>query len=105
MDSFKEIENLIVEDRIQKIDDSFSSRLKQRITESKVCESFTFKIKKLHISYGIAAGLLLGIFIGGILQQQIKANKRMSMMEDVLDGCCLDEMQYEYVEYEILNEL
>lgn len=94
MGSFKEIEKHIAEDRIQKIDDSFYSRLKQRLVDFEGCESFTFKIKKLHISYGIAAGLLLGIFISVIVQQQIKENKRMSIMEDVLDGFCLDEMRY-----------
>lgn len=105
MDNFEEIINLISKDKIQKVDNSFYSRLKRRIDEFEVNDAFSFKIKKLHISFGIAAGLLLGIFIGGIVQHQIREDRRISLMEDVLDSCCLDEMQYECVEYHMFKEL
>lgn len=105
MDSFKDIQNIISEDKIKKIDDSFYSRLKQRVIEYEGHDAFVFKIKKLHISVGIAAGILFGVLIGGVVQQQIIENKRMSLMEDVLDGVCLDEMQYECIECEVLNDL
>lgn len=105
MDNFKEIQCLISDDKIQSIDNSFYSRLKNRVKVYEGAESVVFKIRKLHIAVGVAAGLLLGLFIGGIVQIHIKEHKRMLLMEDVLDCCCLNEMKYECVEYHVFKDL
>lgn len=92
MDSFKEIKNLISEDIIQNRDPFFYSRIKQRIIELEQNPGFVFKIKKSHIIYSIAAGLLLGLFVGRIVQYQILEHKRVFLMETVLNDCHLNEL-------------
>lgn len=105
MDSFSKIQNLISEDKVKIVDDSFSSRLEQRISDTIRFDNISYRIKKIHISYGIAAGLLLGVFIGGVVQNRMKNNNRMSMMENVLQDFYFNDMQIETIDYQMLREL
>lgn len=101
MDSFDEIQNLISEDKIQKSDRFFYSKIKQRIDNLENSQLFVFKIKKSHIILSIAAGLLLGLFIGNIVQQQIWENKKILLMENILNNSHLDEKNIDCKAFEM----
>lgn len=105
MDSFKEIQNLIYEDRLQKLDSFFYCKLKRRINELEIYNAFPFKIKASHIFLSISAGLLFGVFVGRIVQHHIRKDKRVILMENVLNNCYLDEMKYECVDCKEIAEI
>lgn len=101
MDSFDEIQNLISEDKLQKADRFFYSKIKQRIDNLENSQFFVFKIKKSHIILSIAAGLLLGLFIGNIVQHQLWENKKTLLMENILNNNHLDEKSIDCEAFEM----
>lgn len=105
MDSFNEIINLISEDKVQNQDQFFYSKIKQKIIELEKYPVFDFKIKKSHIIYSIAAGLILGLFVGRVFQHQIGERHKILLMENVLTNYYLNEIDIECYEFPVLKDL
>ena len=104
MNDFKEIQSLIEEDKIKNTDSFLYEKILQKIETFEENKLFVLKIKKRHIIYSIAAGLLFGILVGKIAQYQIKEDKRIVQMENVLNNCYLNEMKYEFIEFQMLDK-
>lgn len=103
MDDFKEIQDLIEQDKVKNTDKFLYAKILQKIQSFEETKLFVPNIKKLHIICSIAAGLLFGILMGKIVQYHIKEDKRIVQMENVLNNCYLNEMKYEYIEFQMLD--